>query len=161
MSYAIFRSGGKQFKAEKGSTLRLPSLPGDAGAKVEFNEVLLASDGSAVPATGRTGHPRSFGTFPKVIRRHVREQKLLSLEEAVRKMTSLPAQALRQKDRGTLAEGLLANVVVFDAERFTDRATWLDPQRYAEGVQYLLVNGALVVDGGAQTDARAGRVIGA
>ena len=122
---------------------------------------LVASDGSAVPATGRTGHPRSFGTFPKVIRRHVREQKLLSLEEAVRKMTSLPAQALRQKDRGTLAEGLLANVVVFDAERFTDRATWLDPQRYAEGVQYLLVNGALVVDGGAQTDARAGRVIGA
>ena len=121
---------------------------------------IVASDGSAVPAAGRTGHPRSFGTFPRVIRRHVRELKLLTLEEAVRKMTSLPALALRQKDRGTLAEGMLANVVIFDPELFTDRATWLDPQRYAEGVQYLLVRGALAVDGGTQTDVRAGRVCG-
>jgi len=121
---------------------------------------MVASDGSAVPAAGRTGHPRSFGTFPRVIRRHVREQKVLSLEEAVRKMTSLPAAALRRTDRGVLAEGLLANVVVFHAEQFTDKATYLEPQRYAEGVRYLLVNGSLAVDGGAPTAARAGRVIG-
>jgi N-acyl-D-aspartate/D-glutamate deacylase len=121
---------------------------------------IVASDGSAVAATGRTGHPRSFGTFPRVIRRHVREQKLLSIEAAVHKMTALPAQALRRRDRGTLAEGLIANVVAFDAEHFTDHATWLEPQRYAEGVRYLLVNGVLTVDGGRQTEARAGRVIG-
>jgi len=121
---------------------------------------IVASDGSAVAATGRTGHPRSFGTFPRVIRRHVRELKLLSLEEAVRKMTSLPAQALRQHDRGTLAEGQLAHVVVFDAEHFTDQATYLEPQRYATGVEHLLVNGAVTVAGGTQTEARAGRVIG-
>lgn len=120
---------------------------------------LVASDGSALPASGRTGHPRSFGTFPKVIRRHVREQRRLSLAEAVRKMTSLPAQALRCKDRGTLAAGQLANVVVFDAERFTDRATYLEPQRCAEGVVHLLVRGALAVDRGEQTGVRAGRVV--
>lgn len=120
---------------------------------------LVASDGSAVPTSGRSGHPRSFGTFPRVIRRHVREQRRMTLAEAVRKMTSLPAQALRLADRGRIAEGMLANVVVFDAERFTDRATWLEPQRYAEGVMYLLVNGKVTVDGGKQTEARAGRVI--
>ena len=120
---------------------------------------LVASDGSAVPASGRSGHPRSFGTFPRVIRRHVREQRRLTLEDAVRKMTSLPAQALRLVDRGRVAEGLTANVVIFDAERFTDHATWLEPQRYAEGVMYLLVNGKVTVDGGKQTEERAGRVI--
>jgi N-acyl-D-amino-acid deacylase len=120
---------------------------------------IVASDGSALPASGRTGHPRSFGTFPKVIRRHVREQQRFSLAEAVRKMTSLPASALRCKDRGTLAAGKLANVVVFDAERFTDRATYLEPQRYAEGVVHLLVRGAMAVENGAQTGVRAGRVV--
>lgn len=121
---------------------------------------LVASDGSAAPAAGRTGHPRSFGTFPRVFRRHVRELQRLSVEEAVRKMTSLPAKVLRLPDRGVLAEGKLASVVAFDPQAFTDRATYLEPQRYAEGVRFLFVNGALTVDGGAQTDARAGRVVG-
>ncbi|MEI6129417.1 MAG: amidohydrolase family protein, partial [Planctomycetota bacterium] len=120
---------------------------------------IVASDGSAVAATGRVGHPRSFGTFPKVLRRQVREQQLLGLEEAIRKMTALPAQALRLKNRGTLAVGMLANVVAFDPKVITDRATYLDPQRYAEGVQYLIVNGAVTVDAGRQTDALAGRVV--
>ncbi len=121
---------------------------------------LVASDGSAAVASGRTGHPRSFGTFPRVLRRHVRESKRLGLEDAVRKMTSLPGKVLRLADRGVLAEGKLASVVVFDAAEFTDHATWLEPQRYAEGVKFLLVNGGLVVDGGTQTDARPGRVVG-
>ncbi len=121
---------------------------------------MVASDGSAVPAAGRSGHPRSFGTFPRVIRRHVREQRLLSLEAAVHKMTALPARALRLRDHGTLAAGQLASVVVFDREAFTDHATWFEPQRYAAGVRYLLVRGALAVDGGTQTDVRAGRVLG-
>lgn len=121
---------------------------------------LVASDGSATVASGRTGHPRSFGTFPRVLRRHVREQKRITLEDAVRKMTWLPARVLRLTDRGALAEGKLASVVVLDAATITDHATYLDPQRYAEGVKFLFVNGGLVVDGGTQTDARPGRVIG-
>lgn len=120
---------------------------------------MVASDGSAVPASGRSGHPRSFGAFPRALRRYVRDLRLLTLEQVVHKMTAMPAKLLRQRDRGVLAEGKLAHVVVFDAERFTDRATWLDPQRYAEGVQHLIVNGAVAVDSGAPTDAMAGRVV--
>ncbi|MBM4063937.1 MAG: amidohydrolase family protein, partial [Planctomycetes bacterium] len=120
---------------------------------------LVASDGGAVAPSGRGGHPRSFGTFPRVLRRLVREQRRLSLEEAVRRMTSLPAETLRLRDRGLVAPGKVANVVLFDAARFTDRATYLEPQRCAEGVVHLVVNGALAVDGELQTEAMAGRVV--
>ncbi|MEZ6036114.1 MAG: D-aminoacylase [Planctomycetota bacterium] len=120
---------------------------------------LIASDGSAVPAGGRGSHPRSFGAFPRAFRRYVREQQVLSVEAMVHKMTGMPAAVLRLPDRGVLAEGKLASIVVFDAERFTDQATWLEPQRYAEGVQFLIVSGVLAVDGGEQTAAMAGRVV--
>jgi N-acyl-D-aspartate/D-glutamate deacylase len=120
---------------------------------------MVASDGSGVPASGRGGHPRSFGAFPKALRRYVREQRSISLETMVAKMTSMPAGVLRRRDRGVLAEGKVANVVVFDAERIADRATYLEPQRYAEGVMFLVVNGALVVDSGVQTEAAPGRVV--
>lgn len=120
---------------------------------------MVASDGSAVPASGRSGHPRSFGAFPRAFRRYVREQRTLTIEAMVHKMTAMPARVLRQPDRGVLAEGKLANVVVFDADRLTDRATWLDPQQYATGVQHLIVNGVLAVEAGEQTAAMAGRVV--
>lgn len=120
---------------------------------------LIASDGSGLTASGRTGHPRSFGAFPRAYRRYVRELSAMSLETFVHKATALPARVLGLADRGMLAEGRLASVVVFDPERFTDRATWLEPQRYAEGVRYLLVNGALAVDDGMPTEAMAGRVV--
>jgi len=121
---------------------------------------MVASDGSAVTASGLGGgHPRSFGAFPRAFRRYVRDQRAVTLEEMVRKMTSLPAQMLRLTDRGVLAVGKCADVVAFDAARFTDRATYLEPQRYAEGVEYLIVNGVLAVDRGAQTEARGGKVV--
>jgi N-acyl-D-amino-acid deacylase len=120
---------------------------------------LVASDGSGTVASGRTGHPRSFGAFPRAFRRYVRELRTLSLEAMVHKMTAMPARVLRLPDRGVLEPGKLASVVAFDPERFTDRATWLEPQRYAEGVQYLVVNGVLAVDGGQQGEAMAGRVL--
>ncbi|MBM3960405.1 MAG: D-aminoacylase [Planctomycetes bacterium] len=120
---------------------------------------LVASDGSATVQSGRTGHPRSFGAFPRAFRRYVREQRTVTLEAMVHKMTAMPAQLLRLRDRGVLAPGKLASVVVFDPERFTDHATWLEPQRYAEGVQWLVVNGVVAVDGGTQGDAMAGRVL--
>ncbi len=120
---------------------------------------LIASDGSGVPITGRSGHPRSFGAFPRAFRRYVRELRVLSVEAMVRKMTAMPARVLRQHDRGVLAVGKLASVVAFDPERFTDEATWLEPQRYATGVQALVVNGGLAVDGCKATEAMAGRVV--
>lgn len=120
---------------------------------------MVASDGSGVPISGRGGHPRSFGAFPRAWCRYVRELRTLSIEALVHKMTAMPARVLRLRDRGLLAPGLIASVVAFDPERFADQATWLEPQRYATGVQYLLVNGALAVDAGETTDALAGRVL--
>ena len=120
---------------------------------------LIASDGSGLTASGRTGHPRSFGAFPRAYRRYVRELGTMSLETFVHKATAMPARVLGLADRGVLAEGRLASVVVFDPERFTDRATWLEPQRYAEGVRFLLVNGALAVADGVPTEAMGGRVV--
>lgn len=120
---------------------------------------LVASDGSAVPVSGRSGHPRSFGAFPRAFRRYVREQRVLSVEAMVHKMTALPARVLRLHDRGVLAVGKLANVVVFAAERFTDQATWLEPQQYATGVSFLVVNGVVALDDGRQTEAMAGRIV--
>lgn len=120
---------------------------------------LIASDGSGLTASGRTGHPRSFGAFPRAYRRYVRELGTMSLETFVHKATAMPARVLGLGDRGVLAEGRLASVVVFDPERFTDLATWLEPQRYAEGVRFLLVNGALAVADGVPTEAMAGRVV--
>jgi N-acyl-D-amino-acid deacylase len=120
---------------------------------------LIASDGSATVASGRTGHPRSFGAFPRAFRRYVRELRTLSLETMVHKMTAMPARVLRLADRGLLAPGKLASVVVFDAEQFTDHATWTEPQRYAEGVRCLVVNGVIALDGGVPTQAMAGRVL--
>lgn len=120
---------------------------------------MVASDGSAVPISGRGGHPRSFGAFPRAFRRYVREQRVLSIEAMVHKMTAMPARVLRRRDRGELAEGKLANLTIFDAERFADTATYLEPQQYATGVQFVVVNGELALDGGEPTTAMAGRVV--
>ena len=119
----------------------------------------IASDGRLTrPGEGHP-HPRWYGTFPRVLGHYVRERGVLELEEAVRKMTSLPASRLGLEDRGRIAEGVWADVVVFDPETVHDRATFEDPHRYPDGIPYVLVNGVVVVDGGALTDARPGRVL--
>jgi N-acyl-D-aspartate/D-glutamate deacylase len=122
--------------------------------------VSIGSDGSALSeqAPGYP-HPRSFGTNVRVLGRYVREEGVLRLEDAVRKMTGLPAQVLRLRDRGLLREGYWADVVVFDPERVADRATFDNPKQYAAGVEYVLVNGQLVIDGGRHTGARPGQAI--
>ncbi len=120
----------------------------------------IGSDGLAYAAEGvlRRGHPhpRSFGTFPRVLGVYVRETGLLRLEEAVRKMTSMNAQKLGLPDRGLLRPGLVADVTVFDPERVIDRATYTQPFQYSEGIEYVLVNGTLVLDQGKHTGARPG-----
>ena len=123
----------------------------------------IGSDGLAHAVDGplRRGqpHPRSFGTFPRVLGVYARERKLLRLEDAVRKMTSLNATKLGVADRGWLRAGAHADVVVFDPEKVVDRATYLDPFQYPEGIEDVVVNGTLVIDGGRHTGARPGRVL--
>lgn len=120
---------------------------------------MIASDGE-VPIFGKDApHPRSYGTFARVLGRYVRERKLLTLEDAVRKMSSMPATRVGLADRGILRVGAKADVVVFDPALIADKATYDKPHQYAVGVSHVLVNGVLVVDEGKVTGARPGRVL--
>ena len=123
----------------------------------------IASDGSSLSSEGLLAaghpHPRNYGTFPRILGHYVRDEKVLTLEDAVRRMTSLSAQRLGLKDRGLLREGYWADVVVFDPNRITDRATFSSPKQYPDGINYVLVNGRVVVDRGNHTTERPGVVL--
>ena len=125
--------------------------------------VAVGSDGSALAIDGplRAGvpHPRNFGTFPRVLGRYVRELKVIPLEEAIRKMTSLPASILGLADRGTIKEGQWADLVIFDPATVADKATFEDPFQYPVGIDTVLVNGTVVLDEGKHTNARPGKVL--
>ena len=121
--------------------------------------VATASDGSAHrPGQGDRPHPRTYGTFPRKFR-YALDDRLMTLEEAVRSCSGLPAEILGLADRGTIRVGAAADLVVFDPATFRDRATFDDPTRYASGVRYLFVNGVAVVDGGEPQPALPGRAI--
>jgi len=121
----------------------------------------VGSDGSAYATSGklRVGnpHPRNFGTFPRVLGRYVRQRKLLRLEDAIRKMTSLNAAKIGLRDRGLLVVGFAADVTVFDPKTIIDRAEYTNPFQYAAGVHYVIVNGQLVLAQGKHTGAKPGR----
>ena len=119
----------------------------------------IGSDGGVSVFGQGVPHPREYGTFPRVLGRYVRERQLLTLEEAVRKMSGATAQRLGLQDRGLIREGLFADIAVFDPARVSDRATFADPHQYAVGMEYVIVNGTLVVDEGEHTGARPGRVL--
>jgi len=104
-------------------------------------------------------HPRAYGTFPRVLRKYVREDKALTLEDAIRKFSALPAQRLRLTDRGVLKQGMWADVVIFDPATIRDRATFEDPNQLSEGMQYVLVNGVPVIEDGKMTNALPGKVL--
>ena len=106
-----------------------------------------------------TPHPRSYGTFARVLGVYVREKGVITLEDAVRKMTSFPASRLGLGDRGVLRAGMKADIAVFDSARVKDMATYDKPHQYAVGFDYVVVNGQIVYEGGAMTAARPGRVI--
>jgi len=124
---------------------------------------MIGSDGAAISREGPLckgkPHPRSYGTFPRILGKYVREEKVLTLEDAVRKMTSLPAQKLKLRDRGILKEGYKADIVVFDPGKVKDRATYTDPYQQPEGIIYVLVNGEIAVDRGKYTGKIAGKVL--
>jgi N-acyl-D-aspartate/D-glutamate deacylase len=123
----------------------------------------IGSDGSALAVEGslRRGHPhpRSFGTFPRVLGVYVRERRLLTIEDAVRKMSSLNAAKLGIQDRGLLRAGMVADVAVFDPKTVVDKSTYLDPFHYSEGIFHVLVNGRPVLENGKATGEKPGRVI--
>ena len=125
--------------------------------------VVVGSDGSSLSPHGVLGqrkpHPRNFGTFPRVLGRYVREERVLGLEEAVKKMTSVTAERFGLTDRGVIREGGWADLVLFDAATVTDRATFADPQQYPAGIPYVIVNGVVVVEHGEHTGALPGRVL--
>jgi N-acyl-D-aspartate/D-glutamate deacylase len=126
------------------------SIGSDAGAALVAGE----ADALGLP------HPRSYGTFPRVLGRYVRELGVLSLEEAIRKMTSWPATRMRLERRGVIREGAWADITIFDFDRVTDRATYDEPVLFPEGIEYVLVNGVVVIeDGGRHTGGRPGHVL--
>ena len=117
---------------------------------------MIGSDG--LPSGGKP-HPRLYGTMARVLEKYVREEGVLPLEEAVRKMTSLPARKHLLRDRGVLQPGAFADIVVFDPQTIADIATYTEPRQYPAGIQHVVVNGAVTVESGRQTDARAGRML--
>jgi dihydroorotase/N-acyl-D-amino-acid deacylase len=125
--------------------------------------VSFCNDSPGTSAEGPLGqefpHPRAYGTFPRVLRRYVREERRMRLEEAIRKFTSLPASRLRLNDRGVIKAGMWADIVVFDPETVTDRATFSAPNQLSVGMQWVLVNGVPVIADGAPTGALPGHVL--
>ena len=130
--------------------LALPymSICSDAGSYATEGVFLLQST-----------HPRAYGSFARLLGKYVREEEIITLEEAIRKLTSLPAQNLKIKKRGMLKEGNFADVVIFDPDKITDNATFEDPHQYATGVVYVFVNGSQVLKDGEHTGALPGRVV--
>jgi dihydroorotase/N-acyl-D-amino-acid deacylase len=108
---------------------------------------------------GEHPHPRAYGTFPHILRKYVREEGKLRLEEAIRKFSALPAQKLRLADRGVLKKGMWADIVVFDPATIRDLATFENPNQLSEGMQYVLVNGVAVIENGKATNALPGMVL--
>jgi N-acyl-D-aspartate/D-glutamate deacylase len=133
----------------------------DVRTAMTYPWVSVGSDAGALDAATAQGrpHPRAYGTFPRIIARYVREANVLTLENAIRRMTSLPATRVHLAGRGTLTEGNFADLVVFDYDRIEDTATYDKPHQYPKGIPYVIVNGQLVVDKGEHTGARPGRVI--
>ena len=125
--------------------------------------VSIGSDGTALATEGPLSrgnpHPRYYGTFPRVLGRYVREDKVITLEEAIRKMTSANAAKVHIYDRGFLRPGMAADVSVFDPAKIIDNATFEKPHQYATGVEYVVVNGSLVLEKTTHTGARPGQVL--
>ncbi len=135
----------------------------DVRAALKHPLVSFCTDSPAMAADGifskEKSHPRAWGSAPRILGKYVREEKVLTLEEAVRKMTSLPASRMRFTDRGIVRAGFAADLVAFDPQTVRERSTYADPLHYSEGLPYVVVNGKLVVDGGRITDERPGRIL--
>ena len=130
---------------------------------IQLPYVSFGSDGLsiAIPPEDKRGetHPRAYGTFARVLGKYVREEKLITLQEAVRRLTALPASHLKIKKRGKIENGFFADIAIFDPEQIRDQATFEKPHQYAEGMVHVFVNGVQVLNNGEHTNAKPGRVI--
>jgi len=135
----------------------------DVALALEQPWVSIDNDSEGTSPEGILGqehpHPRAYGTFPRILRKYVREEKKLTLEDAIRKFSALPAQRMRLTDRGVLKAGMWADVVVFDPQTIHDVATFDNPNQLSQGMEYVLVNGVPVIDNGKMTGARPGKVL--
>ena len=135
----------------------------DVKTAMQFPWVSVGTDAAAIKPEGELGrgqpHPRAYGTFPRILGRYVRDEKVLTLPEAIRKMTSLAASQLKIAERGTLKEGFLGDVVIFDPNTVADTATFEKPHQYPIGIDTVIVNGVVTVRNGQHTGARAGRAL--
>jgi len=129
----------------------------------KHNFTMASSDSSALAPYGILGgklvHPRNYGTYPRILGRWVREEKLITMEEAIKKMTSLPAQRLGLQDRGLLKEGMCADITIFDPKTIIDKATFENPLQYPEGIKYVIVNGQIVIKDGEHMGILPGKVL--
>ena len=162
----IARSAGRDpwdafFEIAGAGAFALPESMSEANKIMAMRREFICFDTDVGPAGGSSiaTHPRAFGAFPRVLSRYVRELGVLSLEQAITRMTAVAANELGLHDRGRLAVGLAADVVAFDPDRIRDRATLAEPSLPSEGVRWVLVNGRVVLEDGAATDARPGRVL--
>jgi N-acyl-D-amino-acid deacylase len=130
----------------------------DVEQVLTWDKSLIASD--SLHDQAQMPHPRLYGTFPRILAKYVRAEKLLTLEEAVRKMTLFPARRFKLTGRGLLAPGYAADIVVFDPATISERASYNEPKRFPEGISHVLVNGRLVIESGVHRDERSGKVIG-
>ena len=132
---------------------------GDVRRIMTSPHTMIASDGRlSQPGEGHP-HPRAYGTFPRVLGEYVRGQKLMPLETAVFKMTGMPAKRLGISDRGVIRPGAFADIVIFDPATVKDQATFTEPHQYPIGIETVIVNGVVSVDGSRPTGIKAGRVL--
>jgi N-acyl-D-amino-acid deacylase len=125
--------------------------------------VMIGSDGNAVSPAGKLSegkpHPRYYGTFPRVLGKYVREEKLFSLAEGVKKMTSMPAEKLGLRGRGIIKKNYYADLVIFNPDEIIDKATFVNPHQLAVGIEYVIVNGKVAIENGKHTRSMSGKVI--
>jgi N-acyl-D-amino-acid deacylase len=131
--------------------------------KMQLPWIMFCTDEDAYKPVGlmskRNPHPRAYGTFPRILGKYVREQNIISLEEAIKKMTSMPAEKLGLKDRGLIKKGFAADINIFDPDQIIDKATYTDPHQFPEGMHYVIVNGVVVVANGKHSGAQPGKAL--
>ena len=121
--------------------------------------VMHASDGSTIEFGKAQPHPRSYGTYPRILGRYVRQANLIPLTESIRKMTSLPASVLGLHDRGMIKNNFWADLVIFDPNKIIDNATWENPHQFPSGISWVLVNGKIVIEKGEKSGKLSGKVL--
>lgn len=147
------------YDGEKASAIYFMMVEEDIRRIMQARFTSIASDSSAVEFGKDVPHLRNYGTYPRLLRKYVREEGVLSFEEAIHKMTALPASRIKLYSRGILAEGMVADINIFDADTVSDKDDWANPHHYATGFEYVLVNGEAVIDNGSRTAVFPGKVL--